>query len=270
MQFAPPYDGTWGWAGTWGQRGRIWGSWPSAPAPWRRTRRESAFWPGSPGEIGEKKHSQGLWEHLPLPGTAPEPPLPQTRAFWPHFGHILAAFWPTNIRATLFCRGRPPPAWKCCPAPPCLQDRKIWGRTLPVRVPRVHTPKKKCVIAALAPFSFPKEELLTGANPKLLRHHPRGRFLGPSQAVPGKSPKQRRQRRAKTQPVETRRESQPYSWPQLLGSQHLEQNPNPYPWPLLHCRETSACRKTPQITAPLTSGGSSPLPVVLQGNLGPC
>lgn len=58
--FAPPYDGTWGWAGTWGQRGRIWGSWPSAPAPWRRTRRESAFWPGSPGEIGEKKCSQGL------------------------------------------------------------------------------------------------------------------------------------------------------------------------------------------------------------------
>ena len=47
--------GTWGWAGTWGRRERTWGSSPSAPAPSRRTRRESAFWPGSPGGEGEKK-----------------------------------------------------------------------------------------------------------------------------------------------------------------------------------------------------------------------
>lgn len=178
----------------------------------------------------------------------PPPARHSTGASAPPNQSVLAIFWPHFVpptsEQTLFCRERPTPAWKCCPAPPSLQDRKIWGRTLPARVPRVHTPKKKSVIAALAPF-FPKEELLTGASPKLLRHHPRGRFLGPSQAVPGKSPKQRRQRRAKTQPVETRRESRPYSRPQLLGSQHLEQNPNPYPRPLLHCRETSACRKTP-------------------------
>lgn len=158
------------------------------------------------------------------------------------------------------------------PSPSFLAGQGDLGLHAPCTSPQgSYTKKKKCIIAALAPFSFPKEELLTGASPKLLRHHPRGTFLGPSQAVTGKSPKANgRQRRATTRPVETRRESRPYSRPQLLGSQHLEQNPNPYPQPLLHRRETSACRKTPQITAPLTSGGSSPLPMVLQGNLGLC
>lgn len=149
-----------------------------------------------------------------------------------------------------------------------MQDREIWGCTLPVRVPRVHTPKKKCVIAALALFSFPKEELLTGANPKLLRHHPTGRFLGPSQAVPGKSPKQRRQRRAKTQPVETRRESRPYSRPQLLGSQAPRAKPKSLPSASPALQGNLSVQENPTNHSPAPLGGQQPSPRGLAGQFG--
>ena len=39
---------TWGWAGMWAPRGRIWGSWPFAPGPSCRRKRAPSSWPASP------------------------------------------------------------------------------------------------------------------------------------------------------------------------------------------------------------------------------
>lgn len=104
---------------------------------------------------------------------------------------IFATLWPTNIRANSGLQRTTHVGVEMLHSPSLLAGQGDLGLHAPCTSPQGSYTRSQpgCVTAALAPFSFPKEELLTGANPTLLRHHHGGTFLGPSQAVTGKSPK---------------------------------------------------------------------------------